>query len=78
MINIFCFNSSQNITIALKGDDFCRENYYKCKWSYCVSVENICDGIIHCPNGDDEINCNIRECDKKFLFECLGEPRCIL
>ncbi|CAD5116635.1 unnamed protein product [Dimorphilus gyrociliatus] len=38
----------------------CREGEYKCKEEgklICLSIHQVCDGIGHCPNNDDEIKC---------------------
>ena len=32
---------------------------FKCTSSYCIPVHYICDGEWHCPDGNDEQNCNI-------------------
>lgn len=35
---------------------------YKCRQSYCVSTQKVCDGVIDCPYGDDEFACPIHTC----------------
>lgn len=36
----------------------CRIGEYKCQIAgYCINIRLICDGIIHCPYGEDEENC---------------------
>ncbi|CAD5111475.1 DgyrCDS785 [Dimorphilus gyrociliatus] len=42
------------------------------------SCYNICDGVVHCPNEDDEENCEMINCEEKGQFACLKEPRCIM
>lgn len=38
----------------------CECGQYQCRfYSYCVSIEQICDGISHCLFGDDEEGCCI-------------------
>ena len=34
----------------------CLESY-KCRLSYCIPLRKVCDGVIDCPNGDDEASC---------------------
>ena len=34
--------------------------------SICISVSNVCDGILDCPQEDDEYGCNLRTC----IFGC--------
>lgn len=42
----FCLNSK------------CKFGEYRCNiYEICIDVENICDGIKHCPMQDDEENC---------------------
>lgn len=36
----------------------CLIGFYKCKSvNYCISIQQFCDDIPHCPLNDDEINC---------------------
>lgn len=35
----------------------CPSKYYKCLFSYCVPIRNLCDGMSDCPLSDDERNC---------------------
>ena len=38
---------------------------YRCHRStVCLSLDEICDGVLHCPRGDDEVACNITCPDK--------------
>ena len=41
---------------------------FKCPRSYCIPIYRICDGVSHCPGGDDEAEC--RE------LSCPGQLRC--
>ena len=41
---------------------------YKCSKSYCIPPRKVCDGIIDCPTGDDEISC--------AHYKCPGHMRC--
>lgn len=44
----------------------CRPGFIKCaNTNYCLALKHFCDGISHCENGDDEINCC--KIDKKKL-----------
>ena len=36
----------------------CRQAF-KCASSYCIPVHYICDGVWHCPDGEDEQHCNV-------------------
>ncbi|CAD5126260.1 unnamed protein product [Dimorphilus gyrociliatus] len=37
----------------------CEMGYYQCQSVYyCISIEQVCDNVPHCPNGDDEIGCS--------------------
>lgn len=38
----------------------CSQGQYLCRSSeYCIDIEHICDGVKHCFQGDDEIDCGI-------------------
>ncbi|CAD5114595.1 DgyrCDS3682 [Dimorphilus gyrociliatus] len=38
----------------------CKQHEYQCRdKNYCISLENVCDGISHCYFSDDEIACGI-------------------
>ena len=34
------------------------QGHYKCISTYSVGYSKVCDGVIHCPEGDDEDGCN--------------------
>lgn len=38
----------------------CEFGKYKCNYySYCIAIHLVCDGVTHCLQEDDEINCGI-------------------
>ena len=45
----------------------CRQ-HFKCMMSYCIPTRKLCDGVIDCPVGEDEANCN--------EYICPGHMRC--
>ncbi len=42
---------------------FCPELTYKCRTSFCVSIELRCNGVADCPDGDDELMCTAEQYD---------------
>ncbi|XP_011694235.1 PREDICTED: vitellogenin receptor-like [Wasmannia auropunctata] len=50
----------------------CSRNEYKCRGhNICISKTKLCDGIIHCPNGEDEtVNCHEKQKCKEDDFMC--------
>lgn len=45
----------QQLSCTRKG---CPRGQYQCYLdAYCIDIELICDGIVHCLQGDDETNC---------------------
>ena len=61
---------------------FCKDHQcprmYKCKDTFCIPYELVCDGIRHCPLDDDEHNCTYsiqRSCPG--LFKCKDSQTCI-
>lgn len=47
---------------------------YHCEDSYCIGLHRVCDGVIDCQFGDDEVNCPILSCHPGF-FKCKGKVR---
>ena len=39
------------------ADIDCPVGYMKCRRAYCIPLHSICDQIIDCPQGEDELNC---------------------
>lgn len=38
----------------------CAPGQYLCyDQAYCIDIEQVCDGIGHCPHGDDESDCGV-------------------
>lgn len=36
----------------------CKVGFFQCKYdAYCIQVDQVCDGINHCSEGEDEIDC---------------------
>ncbi|XP_037781323.1 low-density lipoprotein receptor-related protein 1-like [Penaeus monodon] len=47
-------------TVAM--DAHCQPGYLWCEGGGCVNYRFLCDGRLHCPDGEDEVNCdNIRD-----------------
>ncbi|XP_042891938.1 uncharacterized protein LOC122266299 [Penaeus japonicus] len=44
------------------ADTECQPGYLWCKGGGCVNYRFLCDGRLHCPDGEDEVNCdNMRD-----------------
>ncbi|XP_053380122.1 uncharacterized protein LOC123556154 [Mercenaria mercenaria] len=54
----------------------CPEYTVKCPRSYCVPITFVCDGKMHCPNGEDELNCTctLTERDVIIIVEDTNQP----
>ena len=52
----------------------CRQ-HFKCMMSYCIPTRKICDGIIDCPVGEDEANCEEYICPGHM--RCTGVTYCV-
>ena len=35
---------------------------FKCRDSFCIYLHNVCDGVQHCPNNEDELGCQLEYC----------------
>ena len=52
---------------------------FKCQLAYCIKLSRVCDGIIHCPLGEDESNCNYSSTSRTCpgLIKCKDSPVCV-
>ncbi len=48
---------------------------FKCTTAYCIPLYMVCNKVIDCPNGDDEMRCDFIRCTN--LFRCNKEQTCI-
>ena len=37
----------------------CPANYFKCRGSFCLDTQYVCDGISQCADGEDEDSCGM-------------------
>ena len=47
---------------------------YHCPDSFCLPFHKVCDGMLDCPEGEDEIHCNNYTCPgkhKRLIGMCL-------
>ena len=49
--------------------------YFKCKGSFCIPLNMVCDTIEDCPNGEDELACKDFTCNN--LIKCKHDNICI-
>ena len=47
---------------------------FKCRHSYCIDIVAICDGVIDCPESEDESSCLNIYCPG--MTKCRGETKC--
>ena len=52
----------------------CRK-HYKCPHSYCIPTRKVCDGVIDCALGDDEVECEEYKCPGHM--KCYGVAYCV-
>lgn len=45
----------------------CKEDQFECAALYCIPKEQRCDGVYHCSNGRDELNCDTHSMN--YLFD---------
>ncbi len=50
-------------------------SHFKCPSAYCIPVYAVCNGIIDCPNGEDETNCQKLSCPVFIL--CREDELCV-
>ena len=48
---------------------------FRCDNSYCINIENVCDGQSDCPYQSDEILCENTTCPG--MLKCRGEKKCL-
>ena len=49
---------------------------YKCPSSYCIPHWMICNGVIDCPEGEDEAFCPLTRCPPSY-YKCKGDTQCL-
>ncbi|CAD5126845.1 DgyrCDS14875 [Dimorphilus gyrociliatus] len=54
----------------------CKHGFYLCsRERYCISIEQMCDGVNQCPLGDDEYNCG--NFQLQGFFKCRNQMKFI-
>ena len=48
---------------------------FKCGHSYCIDIVAICDGVVDCPESEDESSCLNIYCPG--MIKCRGETKCV-
>ena len=48
---------------------------FKCRHSYCIDIVAICDGVVDCPESEDESSCLNIYCPG--MIKCRGESKCV-
>ena len=71
--NIYCQSS---FYLQMCKEKSCLSSY-KCYNSYCIPFHLVCDGILDCPNGEDENNCPSSGISCPGLFRCSHENICV-
>lgn len=49
---------SHIVSFIFKLDYVCREHEYRCSDGLCIDKGHLCDGVNHCLDGADEIDCD--------------------
>ena len=49
--------------------------HYKCEYSYCIPLHAICNGVIDCPYGEDEMDCGKLSCPN--TLKCKRDNVCV-
>ncbi|PAA51648.1 hypothetical protein BOX15_Mlig005425g2 [Macrostomum lignano] len=91
---VYCLPNSLKCRMKCTNDaDFkcehsatdCKPGQFACKKSnatdslICIPDESLCDGLVHCPDKDDENlgMCSKRTCDSALQFACKSPGHCI-
>ena len=80
-----CLSVSQNFPLANAWGSWnvceqfdCKYNgsiYFKCPGYYCVRWYAVCNGVLDCPGGTDEVHCINRICPGQF--KCHNTSTCV-
>ena len=49
--------------------------HYKCKYSYCIPLHAVCNGVRDCSDGEDERDCGILSCPN--TLKCKQDNMCV-
>ena len=49
--------------------------HYKCEYSYCIPLQAVCNGVIDCPYGEDEKDCEKLSCPN--TLKCKRDDICV-
>ena len=72
----FDYDHNRDIKYCRSGEhlrycaDIQCQGRYKCPGSYCLSISRLCDSVMDCPHGEDEMNCH------NCTVHCPGMIRC--
>ena len=53
-------------SIIISETFVCPENYFKCRGSFCLDAQYVCDGISQCADGQDEDSCGMYAASRKM------------
>ena len=68
---LFCDDGSHLVQCTHVGCS----NAFKCINSFCIPIRRLCDGVIDCPHGDDELGCDQFICTG--LLQCRESNICV-
>ncbi|KAG4075464.1 hypothetical protein HA402_015117 [Bradysia odoriphaga] len=75
--NVSPSNSSDETVTTLPPVKECSTNEFTCDSGLCISKPQLCDGINHCPNGEDEKYCPGENLCGKDFFRCRSDGVCL-
>ena len=58
-VKIWAASCAQEQNDFFKDSRQCEENEVACDAYHCIDKSKVCDGITHCQNGKDEVNCPV-------------------
>ena len=59
----FDYDEEMNLAVCRSGNHlrYCQDiqcsGRFKCSRSYCISISRLCDTVLDCPHGEDELDC---------------------
>ena len=83
LILVILLLNACTVHVAEENMECKKDREWKCRTeTKCISKDQVCDGRIQCPNGEDELGCSSKYCSalhRTVMWKCPGgnQTKCI-